>query len=440
MFPILLRVLTIAGTCVVAGYLTRAYIQKRNAENELDGNGSNSEGESAKRIALRYNSSANDQMIEMSAKTESSKYNSGADAREAKETGSGSNLTAGEVPVNAAESVEKAKSQKKSEESGKAQSNSDAAGKKSNPSAEDLAYLARAQAKTEKLPSASKEQGKTVKSADLQTQASKPSSSEAKSTPQSAPPTASTASPASQAGISADERKQYSDQLTHKLEQLDALVKKSEPELDGPFCRPASLRTVMDSMERVGKIEGKRDQMEKSASAEQWKSVLAELDEMLSSLHSLWTQLMNDQQLGQRARAVLDSSGHVLSSYKQPEGLNVDLGLAQFSLDTAERMMSEYRYEDAFEKAGAVGMLVGMAEMRAAVEKQLKDLMSDGASPDKLSHVRSTLKEADEFLAEASKSFMADAVPGESEYLVQLQHAFQKTTEAQQALTKAQVT
>jgi hypothetical protein len=138
----------------------------------------------------------------------------------------------------------------------------------------------------------------------------------------------------------------------------------------------------------------------------------------------------------ERARIVLDSSKQILTNYKQPDGLKVDLGLAHFSLDTAERLMAQSKYDEALEKASAVGLLVGMSEMRAAVENQLKTLASDGANGEKIKAIRAILSEGDLQLAEASKSFVMEEAGDAGAFMNHLQLAFQKTTQAQSELTK----
>ena len=235
-----------------------------------------------------------------------------------------------------------------------------------------------------------------------------------------------------------EEQLKFSADLSHKFEQIDALVEKSEPELDGPYCRPATLKVYMDALESVRSMKENKSKLETSGTGDQWKDVLSEADKILSDLHANWQQLMADQQAGERASAVITSSEHVLSSYKAPDGLNVDLSLAKFSLETAERSMQEHRYDDAFEKAGAVGMLVGMAEVRAGIDSELKELSKNEELKAKTDAVRQTLREADAFLSDASKSFMSDQPP-DGEYLIKLQNAFQKTTQAQQELMKAKV-
>lgn len=140
----------------------------------------------------------------------------------------------------------------------------------------------------------------------------------------------------------------------------------------------------------------------------------------------------------EQAETVIKSSKAILQSYKQPEGMHVDLGLAQFSLDTAERLAGQARFAEAFEKASAVGMLVAMSEMRAAIEGQLKEFKSNAAHADKLKAVRAILSEADRSMAEASKSFVSDE-SSDTSFMSQLQTAFQKTTEAQTELMKAKV-
>lgn len=139
----------------------------------------------------------------------------------------------------------------------------------------------------------------------------------------------------------------------------------------------------------------------------------------------------------ERARLVLDSSRQILDNYKMPTGLIVDLSLARFSLDTADRLMAEGRYDDAWEKAGAVGMIVGISEMRAAIEQQLKEMKKDPDRAEKVKLVRSALNEADLELAEASKSFVSEkSGNGEKDYTQHLQAAFQKTMQADAELQK----
>lgn len=235
-----------------------------------------------------------------------------------------------------------------------------------------------------------------------------------------------------------EEQLKFSADLSHKFEQIDALVEKSEPELEGPYCRPATLRVYMNALDSVREMKESKANLERTGKADEWQSVLSKADKILSDLHSNWQQLMSDQQAGQRANAVITSSEHVISSYKSPDGLNVDLSLAKYSLETAERSMQENKYDDAFEKAGAVGMLVGMAEVRAGIDSQLKDLSSKGELKSKLDNVRDILKEADAFLTDASRAFVGDQ-PADGDYLIKLQNAFQKTTQAQQELMKATV-
>lgn len=235
-----------------------------------------------------------------------------------------------------------------------------------------------------------------------------------------------------------EEQLKFAADLSHKLEQIEAMVEKSEPELEGPYCRPSTLKVYMDSLHTVSQIKEGRTKLEQSASPEQRKKALLVADKILSNLHTNWQQLMADQQAGQRASTVISSSQHVLSSYKAPDGLNVDLALAKYSLETAERSMQEHKYDDAFEKAGAIGMLVGMAEVRAGIDNELKELDKNSDLKDKTDAVRQSLKEADAYLSDASKAFVDDSL-AEGEYLIRLQHAFQKTTQAQQELMQAKL-
>ncbi len=141
----------------------------------------------------------------------------------------------------------------------------------------------------------------------------------------------------------------------------------------------------------------------------------------------------------ERAQIVISSSKKMLETYKQPEGLAVDLSLAHFCVDTAERLMTQSRFEEAFEKASTVGMLLGMSEMRASVESHLKEMKADSSKAEKAKAVRDILNEADRFLAEASKSFVSDEASGDDSFMSQLQSAFQKTTQAQSELKKVNV-
>lgn len=136
----------------------------------------------------------------------------------------------------------------------------------------------------------------------------------------------------------------------------------------------------------------------------------------------------------ERARVIMDSSRKILDSYKQPAGLNVDLSLARFSIETADRLFSESRFDDAWEKAGSVGMIVGMAEMRAGIEQRLNELRSNPENADKLKEVRDILSEADASLAEAGKSFVNDKEKGDGDFMKELQIAFSKTMKAQKEL------
>lgn len=128
-----------------------------------------------------------------------------------------------------------------------------------------------------------------------------------------------------------------------------------------------------------------------------------------------------------RAQTVIGSSRNILQTYKQPVGYTVDLSLAHF---TAERLYNMGRFDEAWAKAGAVGMLVGMAEIRANVESELKSLSKDSAGSEKTKEVRQTLNEADGHLAEASKSFVTDKPDDSDAFVSQLQQAMAKTMKA----------
>jgi hypothetical protein len=93
--------------------------------------------------------------------------------------------------------------------------------------------------------------------------------------------------------------------------------------------------------------------------------------------------------------------------------------------------MKEGKYDEAWEKAGAIGMVVGMSEMRAGIERHIKNHKPDEKSTEKLKEIRKTLTEADLALAEATKSFVGGEPDGESQFLNHLREAFRKTTMAQ---------
>ncbi len=143
----------------------------------------------------------------------------------------------------------------------------------------------------------------------------------------------------------------------------------------------------------------------------------------------------SDDPAYEKARVVIQSSKQILESYKHPQGVKVDLSLARFSIDTAERLMSQQRYEEAWEKASPVGMLVSMAEMRGSIEKQLAELKGDQSASEKLNEIKAILKSADAFMAEASQSFVSDSA-SHGDLMGKLQAAFQKTMEAQEQLAK----
>lgn len=137
----------------------------------------------------------------------------------------------------------------------------------------------------------------------------------------------------------------------------------------------------------------------------------------------------------ERAKVVLMSSKQILDNYKQPAGSKVDLSFAQFSMQTAERLMAQSRFDEAWEKASAVGLLVAVSEMRAAIETQIKSMNSDAEKADRIKEARTNLDEADRCLADASQSFVSDE-NSNGDFMNQVQKAFQKTTQAQSELMK----
>lgn len=135
----------------------------------------------------------------------------------------------------------------------------------------------------------------------------------------------------------------------------------------------------------------------------------------------------------EKAKVVISSSKQILQTYKQPEGVKVDLSLANFSIDTAERLYAQEKFDEAWEKASSVGLLIGMSEMRASIEAQLKTMKADPEKAEKVKQIRNVLNEADKFLSDANQSFVSEE-SGKGDFLKQLQNAFQKTMQAQNEL------
>lgn len=193
------------------------------------------------------------------------------------------------------------------------------------------------------------------------------------------------------------------------------------------------------------RLENERQEQERLEREQEKERIERERQEQVRLVHERHEQLRQEKEsasalstdaAAQGARVVLESSRHLLAGYQQPEGLNVDLSLAHFSMDTADRLMTQLRYDEALEKASAVGMLIGMAEMRASTERQLRELESGSNNADNIRKVRAILSEADGLMAEASKSFVSDDSATASTYISHLQAALQKTLEAQSALVK----
>lgn len=393
MFPILLRVLSVAGAAVVVGLATRAVILRRQREEE----------EASLGDPQRSPQQAADRQPAPKPAEQHSAGNGGD--KNYKAQGAGNAFFKPEPSPNPVSNDQKTDTPKEvaklTDEGMSTAAKSAAAASKPADQAEDNKMPAPERAvQAHPLPSKDIEKGHEL--------AESPS----------------------------EEQLKFSADLSHKFEQIDKLVEKSEPELEGPYCRPATLKVYMDALDGVREMKESKAKLERTGTPDEWQKVLSKADKILSDLHSNWQQLMSDQQSGQRASAVITSSEHVISSYKAPAGLNVDLSLAKYSLETAERSMQENKYDDAFEKAGAVGMLVGMAEVRAGIESQLKDLSTRDELKSKLDPVREILKEADAFLTDASRAFVGDQ-PADGDYLIKLQNAFQKTTQAQQELMKA---
>ena len=409
MFPIFLRVLTIAGTCVVAGLLTRAYVQRKN---ELE-DGAGGEQDALRSIGSSSNSETNSRSSG-SSKADSSVKQESSSKQDTKPSKSSSSENGGNGNGGSgAPKVDERKSRQDQATSPYLGSKETEPTKSQQDGTAAPGHAASASVK--------KQVDNTAPLSEAVTRVEGKAESE------------------KSAIDLASARLKFSDDLTNKLDQIDAMVSKAEPELDGPYCRAASLKAFMDALDKVREMKDTREELQSNGSPELWRKTLNETDTILTMLNTTYQELVKDAQTGARARTVIDSSENILSTYKQPEGMSVDLGLAKFALETAERLMEEYRYEEAFEKAGAVGMLVGMAEMRGAIESDLKEMKKDENLKDKVSVVRSVLQEGDKYLAEASQSFVSDSAAQDGSFLQNLQHAFQKTTEAQQELAKARV-
>ncbi len=130
-----------------------------------------------------------------------------------------------------------------------------------------------------------------------------------------------------------------------------------------------------------------------------------------------------------RARSVLDSSKKIIANYKQPTAYKVDLSLPEATISAAESLIANGRFTEAWEKAGAVGMQMGMLEIRAGIEKELDDLKSNPSLADKVPAVRATLDEADQLLAEARNRFDAES-GAEPTFMSLMQAAMAKTMKA----------
>ena len=130
-----------------------------------------------------------------------------------------------------------------------------------------------------------------------------------------------------------------------------------------------------------------------------------------------------------RARTVLDSSRKIIANYKQPTAYKVDLSLPEATINAAESLIAKGRFTEAWEKAGAVGMQMGMLEIRAGIEKELDDLKSNPSFADKVPAVRATLDEADQLLAEARNRFDAESGT-EPTFMSLMQAAMAKTMKA----------
>lgn len=201
--------------------------------------------------------------------------------------------------------------------------------------------------------------------------------------------------------------------------------KESAPEADSEGTGGSS---DLDE-QRKRREERKAAARESAAKAEKQTAKAAEATKSVNSAPASAASTAERSPEETRARTIVDSSKKIISTYKQPSGYTVDLSLAKATVDAAESLLAKGRYDEALEKAGAVGMQVGMLEIRAGIEKDLDELKSNPKYADKISPVRSTLDEADQLMAEARKRF-TDAADAEPKFMGLMQQAMAKTMKA----------
>lgn len=386
MFPILFRVLTIAGSCTIAALLTRRYLQRKAEEENRYREQLRpqfAEGGQSTSDALSSSNKADSAASQSSSKSDKSKLEEES-ARKAK------------VEAQAVADIETARRTK------------------------EAALAAARQAKNEKLAKTREAAAAAQKAAEAHRR-----SAESGSFP--AVPAQNVEAVSTEMSQAALEREQASAKANEESIQ-SAQTEMSEAAAQSALAQDFS----PEEKTQAAKVDD--SEIAAAAIAE-----AVESKKEVSSNKAAEPGISKAQgPAEERAKVVLQSSKQIIDNYKQPEGTKVDLSLAQFSIETAERLMAQSRFEEAFEKASAVGLLVGMAEMRAAIETQLKAMKSDEKLADKAKSIRSILNEADASLAQASQSFVSDDVPA-GQYMNHLQTAFQKTMQAQNEMMNVSV-
>lgn len=386
MFPILFRVLTIAGSCTIAALLTRRYLQRK-AEEEN-----------------RYREQLRPQVAEGRQSTSDAAPSSSKESAQ----------SALQSPGKSDKSKREEELAKKAKAEAQAVADIEAARR-----AKEAALAAARQAKNEKLAKTRESAAAAQKAAEAHRR-----SSESGSFP--AVPAKNVESVSTEMSQAALEREQASASSSEETAQ-SARTEMSEA------AEQSSLAQDFSPAEKAQASKADESELAAAAIAE---AVESKNEEASAAAVPVSSKAQDPAE--ERAKVVLQSSKQIIDNYKQPDGVKVDLSLAQFSIETAERLMAQSRFEEAFEKASAVGLLVGMAEMRAAIETQLKAMKSDEKLADKAKSIRSILNEADASLAQASQSFVSDDVPA-GQYMNHLQTAFQKTMQAQNEMMNVSV-
>ncbi len=391
MFPIIFRVLTIAGSCTIAALLTRRYLQRKAEEQN------------------RFREDLRPKVTE----GESSRSDGGESVARAKHSAASGANSGSSEPVSGTHGSSSA-------------SEKPLAQPAATPSAEPVSEIELARRKREEALATAR-QAKNEKVAK-----------------------AKEAAAAAQRAVEARRRSgtsgsfpavPHSDTSTVSTELSEAAIERAAN--DEPSAATASSPNASSVATELSEAATEKV-LEQDFSPSQAESVnelalaAATIAEAVETEKKEEAEKLEVDPAEERAKVVLHSSKQILENYKQPDGVKVDLSLAQFSIETAERLVTQSRFEEAFEKASAVGLIVGMAEMRAAIETQLKAMKSNEGMADKVKSVRSILNAADAALGSASQSFISDDVPV-GEFMNHLQTAFQKTMQAQNELMNVSV-